>query len=66
MTDLEEIAADMQQNLTRIDTRIDRLADENKRMRSLLAQAALFIACQPENRFRAKWLKEVEELCQHV
>lgn len=60
---MEQVAAEMQQNLTAIDRRIDKLNEDNKRMRSLLSQAALFIACQPENAFRAKWLKEVEELC---
>lgn len=63
MTDIERVAADLQHNLDRIDSNLDRISADNKRMRSLLSQAALFIACQPENSFRAKWLKEVEELC---
>jgi hypothetical protein len=50
------------ENVQAIDTNLTRLADENRRMKSLLAQAALFIACQQPNRFREKWLEEVEEL----
>lgn len=63
MTELERVTADLQENLDSIDSGLDRIAADNRRMRSLLSQAALFIACQPENAFRAKWLKEVEELC---
>ena len=63
MVSPEELTAKMQEDIARIDHNIDRLHDENKRMRSLLSQAALFIACQPENAFRTKWLKAVEELC---
>lgn len=63
MTDIAEAATELQQNLDSIDRGLDKIAADNRRMRSLLSQAALFIACQPENPFRAKWLKEVEELC---
>jgi len=62
MTDLASQAAAMSADIKKIDESIDRLVEHNKRMRALLAQAALFIACQPENRFRAKWLKDAEAL----
>lgn len=51
------------ENVTAIDTNLTRMADENKRMRRLLSQVALFVACQPENPYRTRWLKEVEEVC---
>lgn len=60
--DLEQQAAEISQSLTSIDERIDKLATDNRAMRRLLSQAALFVAMQPKNPFRAKWLKEVEEL----
>lgn len=63
MTEPEGSIVDLQGAIASIDSGIDRIIADNKRMRSLLSQAALFIACQPENPFRAKWLKEVEELC---
>lgn len=63
MTEPEGSIVDLQGAIASIDSGIDRIIADNKRMRSLLSQAALFIACQPENAFRAKWLKEVEDLC---
>lgn len=60
---LEHAVADMSATITHIDTQLGRLAADNKRMRSLLSQAALFVAMQPSNRFRDNWLKEVMELC---
>lgn len=62
MSDLEQQAAEISQSLTSIDERIDRLAADNRAMIRLLSQAALFVAMQPENAFRRKWLEEVERL----
>ena len=62
MADITEAALQMQGDLRIIDQRLDRLQANNRKMLSLLSQAALFIACQPENRFRTKWLQEVQEL----
>lgn len=45
-----------------IGERIDRLQRDNRAMIRLLSQAALFVAMQPENAFRRKWLEEVERL----
>jgi hypothetical protein len=58
----DPIAEKFAENVTAIDTNLTRLADENRRMKSLLAQAALFIACQQENSFRRKWLADAEEI----
>lgn len=53
----------LQGQIASIDSGVDRIIADNKRMRSLLSQAALFIVCQPgESALRTKWLKEVEEL----
>lgn len=60
--DIEQQAAEISQSLTSIDDRIDRLATDNRAMRRLLSQAALFVAMQPTNPFRQKWLEEVERL----
>lgn len=50
------------ENVKAIDTNLTRLADENRRMRNLLTEVALLVACQPESRNRDRWLKEAEEL----
>lgn len=43
-----------------IGENIDKLYEENRQMRRLLSQVALFVAMQPENTFRRKWLAEVD------
>jgi hypothetical protein len=50
------------ENVKSIDTNLTRLADENRRMRVLLAEVALLVACQPQSRHTERWLKEAEEL----
>lgn len=62
MSDLEQKAIELNQQLTSIDEGLDRIAADNRTMRRLLSQAALFIAMQPTNAFRQKWLEEVERL----
>jgi len=62
MGETQEVIAQFQGDVTAIGQRIDKLAADNRRMLALLSQAALFIACQPPNRFRTKWLEEVQEL----
>lgn len=62
MTEGERTAAQFAADVKAIDQRLEKFQSDNRKMLSLLSQAALFIACQPENRFRAKWLQEVQEL----
>ena len=62
MADLEQAAAELSASIESIDAKLDKVIADNRRMRSLLSQAALFIAMQPANRFRERWLKDVEEL----
>jgi hypothetical protein len=50
------------ENVKSIDTNLTRLADENRRLRALLAEVALLVACQPQSRHTERWLKEAEEL----
>jgi hypothetical protein len=66
VADTEQAATTFVENVSAIGQKLSKLHDENRRMRMLLAQAALFVAMQPENRFRNKWLKEVEEVTEHV
>lgn len=51
-----------ERDIAAVDRIRDQMAEDNRRMRRLLSQVSLFVACQPENAFRNKWLKEVEEL----
>lgn len=51
-----------QENVTAIDSRLTKLADENRRMKRLLNEVALLVACQPESRQCLRWLQELEEL----
>lgn len=62
MADLEHGIAKLADSIAAIDTQIDKVIIDNRRMRALLSQAALFVAMQPPNRFRERWLKDVEEL----
>lgn len=57
-----EVPASFADDIAAIDRARDKLAEDNRKMRRLLAQVTLFVACQPENHFRNKWLKEAEEL----
>jgi hypothetical protein len=50
------------ENVRAIDTNLTRLKDENYRLRQLVSDAYLLVACQPENRHTAKWLQEAKEL----
>lgn len=62
MTDLEQQSIALTEQIKSIDEGIDRIAADNRAMRRLLSQAALFVAMQPTNPFRQKWLEEVERL----
>jgi hypothetical protein len=51
------------ENVQAIDTNLTRLKNDNERLRRLVAEAYLLVACQPDNRHCARWLNEAEELC---
>jgi hypothetical protein len=56
------VSPSFQDNVAAIDTNLTRLAEENRRMRRLLSEVALLVACQPDSPYCRKWLQEFEEL----